>query len=677
MRFNKTNRRTALALGLGLVFLFASLSLGADVTDTTKSAHEDKSPRLTNPFDGFETWTYPSGLRVWFKEMKNETVSISVTYPMGAFMDEKDQDGLAHFVEHMMFTDNHGKTEKEIKAEIEDLGGQWNGFTSKWRTYYYIDLPASEGEFGLDWMFRLLSGHRFEDSVVDEERKAVILEASLKPKDIMDWIVEVFFDPDWARSPSFWEREFGVDQDARRINGSYESLQGINKNDLQAFYDRYYGPENMLLTVVGGVSSAQFRPLMESTFGTLEARGKPFQFNLPYKDPNRFRRSIQFHDSGTVRYSMDVKFTGLSSDSFVTLKFLTQLLREELHDTLRVERKTTYGVTIRTTWQAQHAYMHISGDFNPDDFDYAKQTIDNTLQALSQGSMPEDRFEELRQRVIAALIQQNDTPANLRSMAYSIAIVTNRKAFPDMPDPVSRAQNITQEELASFVSLHFVAEQTVISETRIQPINILWQMLLFPAWLILFYGLIKRWWIQPVHMPSIRYVAKIQYSMPVLVLGGTAAILVTVLWIQVIALAFSYFEWWVEGWGNYFVRIGIVLLWNALALLGIMLIPAVIPWKILLFEDHWRIKFFSLRSWRFSYEEIRELETPRLLPLLFSKKAFGCWVLHAGPFRQGLYVRVGKRLGFFFKVRDGQELKEQFEARRMTSAADCEPDFES
>ena len=77
-----------------------------------------------NPFANFETIILPNGLKIWYKYLPNDTnVSISVNIPYGSDQDPIGKEELAHFTEHMLFSDHLGRTEEQIKKEREDLGG--------------------------------------------------------------------------------------------------------------------------------------------------------------------------------------------------------------------------------------------------------------------------------------------------------------------------------------------------------------------------------------------------------------------------------------------------------------------------------------------------------------------------------------------------------------------------
>ena len=222
--------------------------------------------RSPNPFEGWEAWQLGGGVKLWFKQLAGaETVRVSATLPVGAQNDPEGLEGLAHFVEHVLLKNDRDRTEEEIKKEVKERGGSANGTTRRATTHYFVDLPRAEWRFGLRWARDRLFNGLFAESVVEGERKAVLLEGSLKPKEALRSLVEVVFKPEWREMPGLWEREFGLERDDDPVLGTWESVQAIRLEDLQDFYDTWYGPQNMTFVVIGDLDAKEVRGLGRGT----------------------------------------------------------------------------------------------------------------------------------------------------------------------------------------------------------------------------------------------------------------------------------------------------------------------------------------------------------------------------------------------------------------------------
>ena len=142
---------------LALVCLFCSAGLvGAQDT----RGLQEPTAELSNPFAGFETHHLSNGVKVWFKRLAGvANVSVSAGIAVGSRADPPGKEQLAHFTEHMLFSDHDGRTEQEIKDAVEGLGGRRNGFTYSDHTYYYVTIGKEHGLFAIEWLAGIMSPH--------------------------------------------------------------------------------------------------------------------------------------------------------------------------------------------------------------------------------------------------------------------------------------------------------------------------------------------------------------------------------------------------------------------------------------------------------------------------------------------------------------------------------------
>ena len=98
-------------------------SLASDQQAVGPQVQDTEGEPAANPFAGFETHFLSNGLKVWFKRVPGApNVSVSVAVPFGSHSDPRGKEGLAHFTEHMLFSDHDGRSEQEVKDAIESLG---------------------------------------------------------------------------------------------------------------------------------------------------------------------------------------------------------------------------------------------------------------------------------------------------------------------------------------------------------------------------------------------------------------------------------------------------------------------------------------------------------------------------------------------------------------------------
>ena len=270
---------------LGLVLFVAVVPRGV-WSQTADPLASPPSEMKANPFSGFETFYLSNGLRVWFKQMPQApNVSISLGVPYGWDSDPRGKEELAHLTEHILFSDHDGRTEQEIKEAIDGIGGRRNGFTTPDHTWYYVTVAKEHGGFAIEWLSRLLSPHSMDADVVERNRGPVALEINAQPREFFEqaWAL---LNPSWLLPLDFWQREFGMETRNARHYDRWASLQAITPQDVADFYDRYYVPGAMTLTVVGDLTRSEVLEISERTFGSLPQRPVP-QRDVDIEDPAR------------------------------------------------------------------------------------------------------------------------------------------------------------------------------------------------------------------------------------------------------------------------------------------------------------------------------------------------------------------------------------------------------
>lgn len=190
----------------------------------------------------------------------------SLDVHVGTFQNPRDREGLAHFLEHMLFLGTDKYPEPGLyQAFISEHGGSHNAYTSLEHTNYFFDIDPAYLESALDRFSQFFIAPRFDAAYVDRERNAVESEYRLKIKDDSrrEWeVLSELVNPEHPLS------QFSV--------GSLQTLADRElapvRKDLLKFYQRYYSANLMTLVVLGKESLDQLQNLVETRFGKIKNR---------------------------------------------------------------------------------------------------------------------------------------------------------------------------------------------------------------------------------------------------------------------------------------------------------------------------------------------------------------------------------------------------------------------
>ena len=623
-------------------------------------AQQDSVPADTtaipNPFAGFETHHLANGVKVWFKRLPGvPNVSVSAGIPVGSDADPPGKEQLAHFTEHMLFSDHDGRTEQEIKDAVEGLGGRRNGFTYLDHTYYYVTIGKEHGLFAIEWLAGILSPHAMDPEVVERGRQPVLNEIGVRPRELLDHL-GALLNPAWLSTPDFWEREFGIER--RRAPNPYvwRSLMGITPEDLRGFYDRYYAPGGMTVTIVGDLDPAEAMAVAERTFGSFPDRPVN-RWEVELEDPGRSRSAYIWGSLATIRYQSRHKLFDPAAEEVLTALFVRDLLNRRLGQRLRYgERKAVYGASLSLAQRGPAKYLLLITQIDKEDYAFATGIIDEEIEFLRTGTFDAAEFEADRAAVVERLRSSNQTAQSLNNWTQNYFY--DPETFADFPDVLSFYQNLTQEQVASFAREAFDESRSGLTVWRPQPFD---QAVVVAGvgvlvWLTLM--LMGRLLTKPVDMKEIRYIAR--FRLPVVLRVAYAVGLVAFLIALAMLAGFvgNRLDPWVASVESYWVQTAGIAAVLFVGLAVVLLAYSAAPRKLLLFTDHIRIKSRAWRSRALHAEEIAEISirrfpgawlTPRILlgpPLAF------------GLLKPGIHVRPHRGRSYFFHARDTEELAE-------------------
>ena len=638
----------------GLV-LFASVVPRGVWSQTPDSQSPPTSETKANPFSGFETHYLSNGLRVWFKRLPEApNVSISIGVPYGWDSDPRRKEELAHLTEHILFSDHDGRTEEDIKEEIDAIGGRHNGFTTPDHTWYYVTVSKEHGGFALEWLSRVVSPHAMDADVVERNRVPVAVEINAQPREFLE-SVWALLNPSWLLPPDFWRREFRMrTRDARRYN-RWASLQRITPEDVADFYDRYYVPEAMTLTVIGDLDRSEALEIAERSLGSLDKRPVPTRA-MAIEDPDR-RRATSFWGFGpNVRYTARHKLFDSDAEDDLMVLFIRDLLRRRLNQRLRYgEQKAVYGLQVTTTQRGPGGFLQIQGSIAENEYQFAQAIIQEEIAALREGTLPPAEFEADRTALVERLRGENST-----AQALNFWVLRNfydPSKHTDFPDLISFFAGVSQDEVARFAARTFAPEREVTTLVRVHPMS----RGIFAILVLVFVWLTVRavaWTVtRPVTMTGILYMARFRMPIPLLIgwmVGfGTVGLIVArviVFGVQSLALAFLVP---IYDYSTQLLFYGAML---ATAVVLSILYLSLFPRKLIVFPDHLRIKFLAYRSRIIKPDDLLGISTRRVQQVWFKKDVFRCVPLAFGLAGPGIYLRPVKGRPYFFRTRDTSEL---------------------
>lgn len=193
--------------------------------------------------------TLENGLKVFIQESHAApVVAVQVWVGAGSADERPEEAGIAHVIEHMMFKGTPRRGVGEIARAVEGAGGDINAFTSYDQTVYHITLAARHALLALDVLSDVIQSSLFDATELNNELE-VVLEEVRRYRDV----------PGSQLSQAMFKTAFQTHPYGRPIIGYEETVRNFKREDLLAFYERWYTPQNMVVVVVGDIDATEIQ----------------------------------------------------------------------------------------------------------------------------------------------------------------------------------------------------------------------------------------------------------------------------------------------------------------------------------------------------------------------------------------------------------------------------------
>jgi len=216
---------------------------------------------VTDP--GIERSELASGVRVITERMPEaRSVSIGMWFAVGS-RDEPDRiAGASHFLEHLLFKGTEQRSARAIAMAVDAVGGEMNAYTSREHTAYYLRLPVAELDPGLRLLADVVSRPAFRPHELDAEREVIVEEILMSEDTPDDLVLTALYESLYPEHPL-----------GRETLGTRESVEGMDRDDVAGFHERWYRPANLVVAAAGDLTHDRVLHAVDGLFATA-ARGE-------------------------------------------------------------------------------------------------------------------------------------------------------------------------------------------------------------------------------------------------------------------------------------------------------------------------------------------------------------------------------------------------------------------
>ncbi len=388
-----------------------------------------------------ELHTLSNGFRIVTESMPGlKSASIGIWVQAGGRHERIEQNGIAHFLEHMAFKGTKKRTALQIAEQIEDVGGYINAYTSREMTAYYARVLENDVALGLDVIADILLNPVFDPSEIEVERGVILQEIGQTldtPDDIVfDWLQEVAY-PDQALG--------------RTILGPSERVSSFSREDLTTFVGEHYGPNQMILAAAGAVDHDEIVRQAEGLFGHLSPVTRPTNLIQPASFRGGERREIK--DLEQVHFALALEGPNYRDPAIYTAQIYTSVMGGGMSSRLFQEAREKQGLCYSIFAQAgAYEDTGLTTIYAGTSAEQIAQLANITMDEMKRAAddMTAEEVARARAQMKAGLLMGLESPSNRAERLARLMSIWDR--IPTLEETIGYVDGVTTGDVKAFAA---------------------------------------------------------------------------------------------------------------------------------------------------------------------------------------------------------------------------------
>jgi predicted Zn-dependent peptidase len=390
----------------------------------------------------FQRDTLDNGLRVLTADLPHaQSVAVLVMLAAGSRYETAEMGGIAHFSEHMFFKGTERRpTAREIAGAIDAIGGEFNAFTGKESTTYYVKCAAEHRDVALDVLVDMIRNARFREDEIEREKGVIVEEMNMYYDTPRDFIGGVYEQLLWGDQPL-----------GRDIIGTKETIRSATRDTFMGYLDRWYKPSRMVLGVAGRIGDGvleRAEELLGDLAGTETGEPDPVAAHANGRVLVSTKQSEQAH------VSLGVHSLPLDNPDRYALQLLATALGGGMSSRLFSEVRERRGLAYYV-YGLNHSYtdagtLYAQAGVDIGRIDDAVATIAAELRKIAAEPVQAEELEKARNFAKGRFVLQLESPQGL--MMFGLRKEVLERRLPD-PDEVLRGLDaVTSDDVARVAS---------------------------------------------------------------------------------------------------------------------------------------------------------------------------------------------------------------------------------
>jgi len=375
-----------------------------------------------------------NGMTVLFEKRELPIVSIAFAVKAGGVNEDPKEKGISHFIEHMLYKGTPTRNAKKIAEEIENNGGELNGFTSEEVVAYWCKMPSQHLKIALDVLSDMVKNPLFDQKEFDKERSVIFEEIKMYHDNprlyVMDEIQKSLYDGTMKLN----------------LAGTFETMNAITREKMSEKFKQLYKPSNIILCVVGDADFDELIRFAEKNFGSEKGKTLTMKFNSLNESKIVERDGVD-QANLVFAYHVPVANDKKSYAAIVLNSLMADGMSSRLFSEIREKRNLAYAVKGEANINKTFAYNLIYVGTMKDNVEKIKKLIIEEFEKVSE-SLEDKELKITKEKLIGNYqISMEDSQEQMINLLKT-EIDGNAEEFYKFEENISKVKLEDVKELA-------------------------------------------------------------------------------------------------------------------------------------------------------------------------------------------------------------------------------------
>lgn len=401
----------------------------------------------------YKSYKLDNGIQVVTEKIPHfRSISIGLWFRAGSVYEKDNQNGLSHFIEHLLFKGTEKRTAKDIAQTLEAVGGQLNAFTAKECTCFYSKVIDEHLELALELLSDMVLNSIFDKDEMNKEKGVVLEEISMyedSPDDVVHELLS--------------NKYFGSHPLGQPILGTSENVIGFTREGIQQYFDEFYTPENLVISIAGNFVDEELNGLLQKYFGHWS---KPkLSYTQPSMAPSNKGVFYRYKDIEQTHICIGYPGLPLGNEKLYALMIFNNIfgggMSSRLFQRIREDNGLAYSVYSYPSSYVSGGLFTIYAGMKSSQTSKVVSLISKELSSVLNRGISQDEFYMAKEQLKGNYILGLESTGSRMTAIGKNQLLLGRTLTPD--EVIQKIDNVVLDEIYEVLDTVFTEDNVTVA----------------------------------------------------------------------------------------------------------------------------------------------------------------------------------------------------------------------